>query len=182
MKLHEIMVPEVIQIAPAETIGTAAKRMREKAVGCLVATVNGAVKGIITDRDLLACLERNHDPYRCSVSEHMSRPVIVLRPDEDHRTAVKVMGERRVKRLVVAEDGKLLGIVSLSDLAAAAYHEAARVGAACQFVVDVVGAQIQQGKVKSATTMAEIPFAAGCRSGVQGSAVKVAGGEERGLG
>jgi CBS domain-containing protein len=164
MKLQEIMVPSVIQISPDETIGTAAKRMREKSVGCLVATLNGAVKGIITDRDLLACLERNHDPYRCVVSEHMSRPVIVLRPDEEHGTAVQVIGERHVKRLVVAEHGKLLGIVSLSDLAAVAHGEAARVGVACEFIDDVVGAQIHQGKVKSGGAPARTPIAVGQQS------------------
>ncbi len=164
MNLQEIMVPNVIQISPDETIGAAAKRMREKSVGCLVATLNGAVKGIITDRDLLACLERNHDPYRCVVSEHTSRPVIVLRPCEAHTTAVKVMGERHIKRLVVAEHGKLLGIVSLSDLAAVAYAEAARVGAAREFIVDVVGAQIHQGKVKSAGARTRPSVAVGQQS------------------
>ena len=164
MNIQEIMVPSVIQILPEETIGTAAKLMREKSVGCLVATVGGAVKGIITDRDLLACLERNHDPHRCVVSEHMSRPVIVLRPGEEHTTAVKVMGERHIKRLVVAEHGKLVGIVSLSDLAAVAHDEAARVGAACEFIVDVVGAQIHQGKVKSAAAPARPLIAVGLQS------------------
>jgi len=169
MKLQEILVPDVIEVSPDETIGAAAKRMREKSVGCLVATIDGAVKGIITDRDLLACLERNHDPYRCVVSEHMSRPVIVLRPDEEHGIAVKVMGERHVKRLVVAEHGKLLGIVSLSDLAAVAHDEAARVGAACEFIVNVVGAQIHQGKVKSAAATAHPAFAVGPCLNVQHS-------------
>jgi CBS domain-containing protein len=181
MKLQEVMVNDVIDVSPDETIGAAAKRMREKSVGCLVATLNGAVKGIITDRDLLACLERNHDPYRCVVSEHMSRPVIVLRPDEEHRTAVKVMDERHVKRLVVAEHGKLLGIVSLSDLAAVAHGEAERVGVACEFIVGVVGAQIHQGKVKSAAVTARPALAAGPCLNVQGSTFKACPEHSRGV-
>jgi predicted transcriptional regulator len=48
MKLQDMMIRNVVQIAPAESIGTAAKRMSESAVGCLVVTVNDAVKGIIT--------------------------------------------------------------------------------------------------------------------------------------
>jgi CBS domain-containing protein len=120
MKLQEIMVGDVVQISPAGTVCEAAKLMREKSVGCLVATMDGVIKGIITDRDLLACLQQKHDPYQCKIALHMSRPVVVLRPDEDHLTAVNVMRQKRIKRLPVASRGKLLGIVSLSDLAAIA--------------------------------------------------------------
>jgi len=144
MKLREIMVKEVIQAWPDETIGVAAQRMRERAVGCLVVTVEGAVKGIITDRDLLACLAQAHDPYRCKVSSHMHRPVIVLRPEEDHATAAQVMRSKRIKRLPIAADGKLLGIVSLSDLAVIASEEAARLGSSLSFFIAVVDAQSSQ--------------------------------------
>ena len=123
MKLEEIMVGDVVQVSPADTIGEAAKLMREKSVGCLVATIDGLIKGIITDRDLLACLHEKHDPYQCKIARHMSRPVVVVRPDEDYLTAVNVMRQKRIKRLPVASRGKLLGIVSLSDLAAIASPE-----------------------------------------------------------
>ena len=112
----------------------AGKRMRESAVGCLVVTVAGAVKGIITDRDLLACL----------AATHMRRPVHVLRPDEDHTIAAEVMRERRIKRLPIAHNGKLLGIVSLSDLAAIAGGEAEGLRTALRFFTAVVRTQASQ--------------------------------------
>ena len=144
MKLQEIMVKDVIQAAPDESIGVAAKRMRESAVGCLVVTVAGAVKGIITDRDLLACLAKAHDPYRCKISLHMHRPVHVLRPDEDHGTAANVMHEKRIKRLPIAQNGKLRGIVSLSDLALVASVEAEQLRASLSFFTAVVRTQASQ--------------------------------------
>jgi CBS domain-containing protein len=144
MKLQEIMVTDVIQAAPEETIGLAAKRMRESAVGCLVITVAGVVKGIITDRDLLACLAQRHDPYQCNISTHMQRPAHVLRPDEDHATAAAVMHERRIKRLPIAQSGKLMGIVSLSDLATIAGAEAERLRSALGFFTNVVRTQASQ--------------------------------------
>lgn len=144
MKLEQIMVRDVIQAGPDETIGVAGKRMRESAVGCLVVTVEGAVKGIITDRDLLACLAQAHDPYRCKISVHMHRPAHVLRPDEDHTTAAQVMHDRRVKRLPIAQNGKLLGIVSLSDLAMIASVEAAKLRASLSFFTAVVRTQASQ--------------------------------------
>ena len=146
MKLQEIMVKDVSQAAPEETIGLAAKRMRESGVGCLVVTVAGAVKGIVTDRDLLACLAQGHDPHLCTISTHMQRPVHVLRPDEDHTTAAEVMHERRIKRLPIAHNGKLVGIVSLSDLAVIAGAEGERLRTALRFFTAVVRTQASQSE------------------------------------
>src|SRR5215471_6367310 len=115
MKVEETMIRDVIQSSPENSIDEAAKLMREKAVGCLVITVEGAVKGIVTDRDLLACIAAGHDPSECKIAAHMSRPVAVIKPEEDYLTAADVMRRRRIKRLPVAKQGKLLGIVSLSD-------------------------------------------------------------------
>jgi len=151
MTLQDIMVQEVIQISPEDSIGEAARRMREKSVGCLVATVDGALKGIITDRDLLGCLDQRHDPYQCKISVHMSRPVIVLRPEEDLATAVNVMRDRRIKRLPVARQGKLLGIVSLSDLAAVAHDQVEKLWPSWVLITDLIGtqgAQVRRHKVK----------------------------------
>ena len=81
MKLEEIMVKAVATIGPEDKIVSAAIRMREKNVGALVATIDEAVKGIITDRDLLGCIVEAHNPHECKVATHMSRPVIVLSPE-----------------------------------------------------------------------------------------------------
>jgi CBS domain-containing protein len=141
MKLQEIMRADVIQISPEESIGEAAKRMREKSVGCLVVTLDGAIKGIITDRDLLACIGQNHDPYRCAVAHHMSRPAIVLPPEEDHLTAANVMRKRRIKRVPITKDGKLLGIISLSDLAALAELDLERLESSTLFAFNLIKTQ-----------------------------------------
>jgi CBS domain-containing protein len=157
MKLQDMMIRNVIQIAPAESIGTAAERMFETAVGCLVVTVNDAVEGMITDRDLLGCLAQKHDPYRCEVSAHMRRPVIVLRPDEEAATAAEVMRHRRIKRLPVAKSGKLLGIVSLSDLAALASEEAKKLGSSLDFFTGIIRAQSSQHHLPKDTASHEPP-------------------------
>jgi CBS domain-containing protein len=144
MKLADVMVKEVIQASPEDSVAQAAKRMREGAVGCLIVTVGGAVKGIITDRDLLACLAHEHDPYRCAISRHMNRPVVVVGPDEDHTTAVSILCRKRIKRLPIAKDGKLLGIVSLSDLAMLADEEVKKIGSSLSYFSAMVKAQSSQ--------------------------------------
>jgi signal-transduction protein with cAMP-binding, CBS, and nucleotidyltransferase domain len=146
MNIDEMMVKEVVRVSPDETIGEAARRMLEKAVGCPVVTVPGAVKGIMTDRDLLDCLVASHQPDRCTVAAHMRRPVIVLGPDNDPTTAAMVLRRKKIKRLPVARQGKLLGIVSLSDLAARAGREGERLRSAADFLAAVVGAQAAQSR------------------------------------
>ena len=145
MKLEDIMVAAVIQASPEETIGAAAKRMWEKSVGCLVVCLDGAVKGMITDRDLLACLDEGHDPYRCKIAAHMSHPVVVLEPGENHVTAADVMRRRQIKRLPIARKGKLAGIVSLSDLAAVAEEEVEKLWPSWVFITGLNKTQANQG-------------------------------------
>jgi predicted transcriptional regulator len=82
----------------------------------------------------------------------MSRPVIVLRPEEDHMTAINVMREKRIKRLPVASRGKLLGIVSLSDLAAIAAPEVERLKSSGLFLSALIkteGAQVEVSKPRT---------------------------------
>ena len=146
MKLQEIMVADVIQISPEEPVAVAARRMREKSVGCIVVTLDGSLKGMITDRDLLGCIAEGHRPSACPVLKHMSRPVVVLKPEEDLSMAARVMRERRIKRLPIVKDRKLLGIVSLSDLAAVAGKEADLVGSALTSLTAVIEAQASQGE------------------------------------
>lgn len=153
MKLLERMIEAVVQAMPDETVATAARRMREKAVGCLVVTSAGAVKGIVSDRDLLACLAAAHDPYQCKVAAHMHRPVIVLKPEEDVTVAAEVMRKRRIKRLPIAKNGMLVGIVSLSDLAAIASEDAGKLRQALGFVTAVLGAQSSQNNPPNAPAM-----------------------------
>ena len=159
MKLQEVMRSDVIQISPGESIGEAAKRMHEKSVGCLVVTVDGAIKGIITDRDLLACINRSHDPYQCAVARHMSRPVIILSPEEDHLTAANVMWRKRIKRLPITKAGKLLGIISLSDLAALAAGDLEKLESSALFVSNLIKTQgAQRGVYKpGALTGSDLP-------------------------
>ncbi|HEU4343098.1 MAG TPA: CBS domain-containing protein [Candidatus Binatia bacterium] len=146
MKLEDIMIREVIQIIPDECIAEAAKRMRQQSIGCLVVSLDGAIKGIITDRDLIECLEQGHDPYRCKIATHMSHPVIVLRPEEDHAIALSVLRKRRIKRLPLARSGKLLGIISMSDLAGVAEGELERLWPSWVSITDLIRAQAVQAQ------------------------------------
>jgi CBS domain-containing protein len=120
MYVRNIMVKQPVTVIPERTIADAAKLMRECNVGCLVVTHGGRPIGMITDRDVVVrCTCEGHDSDECSVQSHMSKPVITVRPSTDVLEAAHVMTERQVKRLPVVEARKLVGLLSLSDIAQA---------------------------------------------------------------
>ena len=117
MQLKEVMKTEVITVGRDETVTDAARRMREANIGCLVIMEGGSLLGIVTDRDLLiGCLGAGHNPSERQVSEYMSSPVITESPSTEIQVAAHMMVSRKIKRLPLVEDGKLVGLVSFSDL------------------------------------------------------------------
>lgn len=151
MKVEEIMIREVVQSSPENSITEAAKLMRDQGVGCLVITADGTIKGLITDRDLLGCIAAGHNPSECKISAHMSRPVAVIKPEEDYLTAADVMRRRRIKRLPIAKQGKLLGIVSLSDLAKLAVTDLGQIESSLRLVSSFLGAVEIQSRTNRLT-------------------------------
>ena len=117
MQLKEVMKTEVITVGQGETVTDAAKRMREANIGCLVIVEGDSILGIVTDRDLLiGCLGAGHNPSERQVSDYMSSPVITESPATEIQIAAHMMVSRKIKRLPLLEDGKLVGLVSFSDL------------------------------------------------------------------
>ena len=78
----------------------------------------GRLRGVLTDRDIvLRCLALENDPADTRVSEVMSRAVVTARPHDSVQTAASLMAREQLRRLPVAENGKLVGMVTACDLA-----------------------------------------------------------------
>ncbi len=121
MQLQDIMVKHVATIGGEDTITHAAERMYGQNVGTLVVLDEGSITGIITDRDIVVrCTRHGHDTGGCLVTHHMSSPVSKASPKMDIVDAARMMSERQIKRLPVVENGRLVGLVSSSDIACAA--------------------------------------------------------------
>jgi CBS domain-containing protein len=120
MHIREIMAKNVITVAPDSSVAEAAGAMRRANVGCVVVVNAGAVKGIVTDRDLaVQCTSEGHNPQSCRVSDYMTTPVFTIQPSTDILSAAQTMGDKHVKRLPVVEGNKLIGLVSRSDISQA---------------------------------------------------------------
>ncbi|HXZ94474.1 MAG TPA: CBS domain-containing protein [Dehalococcoidia bacterium] len=116
-KVNDIMAQDVVTAEPDMPVPEAAKMMLKEDVGCLVVLSGNKIAGIVTDRDLLACMARGHDIQKCSISNHMTSPVVSVPPDTLLINLAKVMAASQIKRVPITDGGKLLGIISFSDIA-----------------------------------------------------------------
>lgn len=119
MQCAELMKQDVECISPDATVEDAAKLMRRRNVGFLpVCDEDGNVVGALTDRDLALRVLADEKPASTLVRAVMTREVIAVRAREPIETAQQMMGMRRKSRIMCLDaKGKLVGVISLSDLA-----------------------------------------------------------------
>jgi len=115
--VKDVMVKSIITIEAEDDVKKAAELMDKHNIGCLVVVSYGNPIGIVTERDMLkkVVLQRR-DPGKTKVGNVMSAPLVTSHPQTDIRDAVRLMNERRIKKLPVIEDGNLIGLVSLTDV------------------------------------------------------------------
>jgi len=95
----------------------AAKLMVEKRIGSLIANRDGLPFGIVTERDLVDKIVAGvSDPSKVTVAEMMTAPLVTIDASAPLIDAARRMVEKRVKRLIVTEHDKIIGIVSQTDL------------------------------------------------------------------
>ena len=118
MQVREIMTREPSTLAPASTIGEAATIMRQDDCGSVPIVDGGRLVGIITDRDIVVrVLAGGKDPKTTRVSDAMTADPVTVGPDSSVDDAQKVMAEHQVRRLPVVEDGRLVGLVVIGQVA-----------------------------------------------------------------
>jgi CBS domain-containing protein len=117
LKLEDVMVEDVITVEEKITVKKAVELMNKHEIGCLIAVKKGKPAGIVTERDMLKrILLESKDPEKIKVSEIMSKPLIIGKPQMDIEDAVKLMFKRNIKKLPVADNDHLVGLVTLTDL------------------------------------------------------------------
>ena len=119
MEVKELMNPGVVWVEPTASAALAARLLSRHNVGALpVCGADGRLRGMVTDRDIiLRCIAAEEDPAQTPVRDIMTRGCAWVEPRSDCRQATQLMAQRQVRRLPVVEGGKVVGIVSLADLA-----------------------------------------------------------------
>jgi len=118
--VKEIMTKPAVQINHNVTVQMAAKEMVKSRVGSIVVVKNKRPVGIITETDLnKKIVAPGKDPKKIKAIEIMSSPIVFSEPNDDIETAVEKMEKHKIKRLPVIEKGKVVGIITNTDIARA---------------------------------------------------------------
>ena len=118
VKLRDIMVSPVITTKKNAKISEAASTMCANNLGSLVVVNNNEKPvGMVTERDMLRkIIMTSKNPKQTDVSQIMSSPLVTGDPDMDVEHAAKFMLQKDVKRLPIVEEGKMIGIVTFTDI------------------------------------------------------------------
>jgi len=116
MLVKDVMNRNVIVAKPDVTVREASKVMAKFHIGSLIIQSAGKIIGIMTERDVLQAVATGKDPETTLVEEIMSKNVITIDPDKKIEDAVELMIEHKIKKLPVVSEGKLVGIITASDI------------------------------------------------------------------
>ncbi len=113
----EAMKTNPITVAPSTSVQDTAILMTKHKIGnCIV--VDNTPVGIITESDIIhKVVSEGKPPHKIRVSEIMTTPIIVIDPYMDLHEAMKIMGKCNIRRLPVIENDKLIGIITVKDIA-----------------------------------------------------------------
>ena len=117
-KVKDVMVMNVVTVDVGVNVMKAVERMNKREIGCLVVLEKGNFAGILTERDVLTrVVAKARNPDKTLVGDVMSKPLIVVGPEASLEEALELMFEKRVKKLTVVKDKKLVGLITMTDIA-----------------------------------------------------------------
>lgn len=117
MKVSEVMTAQVVTAKPQDSIKSVAKIMGQVDTGAVPVFEDGHVVGMVTDRDIVLRVVAEGRSFDEPVSAVMSDHVQSCGPEDTVAEAAGKMASHQLRRLVVTEGSKLVGIVSLGDIA-----------------------------------------------------------------
>lgn len=117
MEVSKIMTTDVETVTLRDNAYEVAKKMERLDVGAIPVVDEKRIVGMITDRDLVIRGYAKKLSGSTSVEELMSKDVIVGTPDMSIDDAASIMADKQIRRLPIVENGMMVGIVSIGDLA-----------------------------------------------------------------
>ena len=113
-----LLIREVISVLPTVTVREAAKVMKQNRIGAVLVADDGRPLGIFTERDILnKVVSEGEDPDKTTVAKFMTPNPITVDASEPLDKVFATLAEARFRHLPITEHGKLVGIISLTDIA-----------------------------------------------------------------
>ncbi|GGH25755.1 CBS domain-containing protein [Paenibacillus segetis] len=118
-KVSEIMTTDVVTVTPRDNVYEVAVKMKQHDIGYIpvVEVDGGRLLGVITDRDLVIRGIAEKHPGSAAVETVMSKGIETVSKDTSVDEAAELMAEQQIRRLPVTDGERLIGIVSIGDLA-----------------------------------------------------------------
>jgi CBS domain-containing protein len=117
MNIRDVMTPNPKTLSPQDSIQNAARIMRDEDTGIVPVVENGHPIGVLTDRDIVVRAVAEDGQLNRPIGEIVTNSLVTVRPDMSTREAAELMSEHQIRRLPVVENSRLVGIVSIGDLA-----------------------------------------------------------------
>ena len=114
--IANVMTKSVISVDAAITVNEAAKMMEDAKVGAVIVMENNLPVGIVTDRDFSVKVVSHAYQITAPVKQIMSSPLVSINSDETVRMAADLMHDRRIRKIPVIDDGKVVGIITATDI------------------------------------------------------------------
>jgi len=129
LEVGDLMTRNVVTVRASEPLSTTAKLLWDYDCGVIpvLKDIGSRVVGMVTDRDIcMACWSRNSAPSLILTSEAMSHGLVYCSPTDSVEAAEGIMRSRKVRRLPVLDsDGRMVGILSVTDIARVARQPSA---------------------------------------------------------
>jgi len=117
IKVFDVMSTDLVRSKMDEPLDLAVKRMVERDVGSIVVTDGDTAVGIITKGDILRkAFLKGIDAGNITAKEIMSKPAVTIETDSTLEEASKVMARKKVSKLAVVKNGKLVGVITATDI------------------------------------------------------------------
>lgn len=119
MTVREVMSGAAVSVHQEEPVVAAARLMRARNIGSIpVCGDDGLLTGMLTDRDIVVrCVAPGADPGMVRIAAVMSPGPVTVKPEDELDTALARMTHEQVRRLPVVDGGRLVGMLSIADVA-----------------------------------------------------------------
>ena len=117
MNIRDVMTPNPRTVSPNDSIQSAARVMRDEDTGVVPVVDNGKPVGVITDRDIVVRAVAENRELNRPVRDFVTTELVAVHPDMSVQEATELMSEHQVRRLPVIDNNRLVGIVSIGDIA-----------------------------------------------------------------
>jgi CBS domain-containing protein len=137
MNIRDVMTPNPRTVSPQDSIQNAARIMRDEDTGVVPVVDNGKPVGVITDRDIVVRAVAEGGQLNRPIRDIVTNELVAATPDMSVSEATELMSTHQVRRLPVVENNRLVGIVSIGDIAVKEGKDS-RVGDALQHISEGV--------------------------------------------